>query len=98
MNDVLNNKAWLENREAINTHRTDVTENPQIDDVILKIFVLPKIVIESEVTVRWQGTANKQIFISKVGKKWSAVCELCFTQHFDIVYTLFYEFFIYFLS
>ena len=27
-------------REAINAHRTDVTENPQIDDVILKIFVL----------------------------------------------------------
>ena len=27
-------------REAINTHRTDVAENPQIDDVILKIFVL----------------------------------------------------------
>ena len=26
--------------EAINTHRTDVTENPQIDDEILKIFVL----------------------------------------------------------
>ena len=26
--------------EAINTHRTAVTENPQIDDVILKIFVL----------------------------------------------------------
>ena len=26
--------------KAINTHRTDVTENPQIDDVILKIFVL----------------------------------------------------------
>ena len=25
--------------KAINTHRTDVTENPQIDDVILKIFV-----------------------------------------------------------
>ena len=27
-------------RKAVNTHRTDVTENPQIDDVILKIFVL----------------------------------------------------------
>ena len=26
--------------KAINTHRTDVTENLQIDDVILKIFVL----------------------------------------------------------